>query len=390
MTQHTHPGPQTPAQFLAFQQELDALRLRVMRSLGAEDARYVKTLLWLTRVLEVGGRGLLLVAPWWGGWLGWAVGVGLLTVAHLIETMELGHNLMHGQFNWMNDPRVSAHGYRWNFACDPADWREFHNHVHHHYSNVLGRDRDYGSLRLTAHRPWMPVHLLQALTSTLACLTFEWGVATHNLHLERRKVDPEGARQRIERLWPRTRARLLYTARREYLWWPLVGASVALLAAWTLSLAVLPLMLMGAWSTLSGNLAAGMARNIWAYFIIACGHFTTEAHTFDEADLAGESKGQWYLRQVLSAANIEGGIVLDVLSGNATHQIEHHIYPDMPSNRLAQIAPEVRRICERHGVPYHTGSLPRQVATVVWRITRHSWPGGWHSLTRLPQTHLDA
>jgi fatty acid desaturase len=139
----------------------------------------------------------------------------------------------------------------------------------------------------------------------------------------------------------------------------------------------------GAVAVLSGHIAAGVLRNIWAYFIIACGHFTTEAHTFVEADLVHETKGQWYLRQILSAANFRGGVVLDVLSGNASHQIEHHIYPDLPSNRLAEIAPQVQEICERYGVPYNTGSLPRQVATVVMRIVRHSFPGGWDNLTRL-------
>lgn len=376
------PGPRTAAQMLAFQTELDALRARVCADLGHADAQYVTRLLWLARGLDVAGRSLLIC--WWF-WPAWVVGVLLLTLGHLVETMELGHNLMHGQFDWMNNPRFSAHGYRWNFACEPADWREFHNHIHHHYSNVHGRDRDYGSLRLSAERPWAPGHLLQCLWSTVAALTFEWGVATHNLHLERRHVDPQGIQQRVARLWPRTRARLLYTLRREYLWWPVLGAVVgALLAAAAGHAPVLRGACMGGLMVLAGNLAAGVLRNIWAYFIIACGHFTSEAHTFDEADLKDESKGQWYLRQILSAANIEGGVVLDVLSGNATHQIEHHIYPDLPSNRLAEIAPAVQDICQRHGVPYNTGTLWRQVYTVVLRITRHSLPGGWSGLTRLP------
>lgn len=374
------PGPRTAADMLAFQIELDTLRAAVMSRLGERDARYVVTLLWITRGLEVSGRGLLMCSALWPLWL---VGVVLLTLSHLIETMELGHNLMHGQFNWMNDSRFAARTYRWNFACEPRDWCEFHNHIHHHYANVQGRDRDYGSLRLTAERPWRPSHLLQFVVSTIAALTFEWGVATHNLHLERRRSDPAGIRARVQRLWPRTRARLLFTLRREYLWWPLLGSAVGAIAGIFSGEPMMEATLSAGLAVLVGNLAAGVLRNVWAYFIIACGHFTTEAHIFDEADLPDETKGQWYLRQVLSAANIEGGLVLDVLSGNATHQIEHHIYPDLPSNRLAEIAPVVRDICQRHGVPYNTGSLTRQVSTVIWRIVRHSFPGGWKGLTRL-------
>lgn len=386
------PGPATPEALRALQEDLDALRRRTMRRIGARDARYVITLLWLARALETSGRGLVLMGGWF--WPTWLLGTVLLTLGHLVETMELGHNLMHGQFDWMNDPRFEAHGYRWNFACEPADWREFHNLTHHHYSNVLGRDRDYGSLRLTADRPWTRWHLLQGGVSTIAALSFEWGIAIHNLQLDRRKIDPQGSQARIARLWPRTRARLLFTARREYLWWPLLGMVVGGgLGAWqawgsgasALAVAASKGALLQGVAVLAGHMAAGVARNVWAYFIIACGHFTTEAHTFDEADLPHESKGQWYLRQILSAANIRGGVVLQVLSGHATHQIEHHIYPDLPSSRLAEIAPAVQAICERHGVPYNTGSLTRQVATVVLRIVRHSLPGGWLSVTRLGQ-----
>jgi NADPH-dependent stearoyl-CoA 9-desaturase len=137
------PGPRTAEGLRAFQADLDALRAQVMADLGEFDARYVRTLLWLARGLEVAGRGLILLGGWF--WPTWVLGVALLTVSHLIETMELGHNLMHGQFNWLNDRRFEARGYRWNFACEPQDWCEFHNHTHHHYSNVQGRDRDYGS-----------------------------------------------------------------------------------------------------------------------------------------------------------------------------------------------------------------------------------------------------
>jgi fatty acid desaturase len=387
MTCSATPGPRTAADLQAFQTELEALRTQVMSSLGSADARYVKTLLWIARGLDVSGRGLLLLGGWF--WPTWLLGVCLLTLGHLVETMELGHNLMHGQFNWMNDPRFSAHGYRWNLACEPANWREFHNHIHHHYSNVKGRDRDYSGVRLFGEQAWKPSHLLQCLHVVTSSMSFEWGAAIHNLHLERRRVDPVGAQARIDQLWPRTRAHILFTLRREYLWWPLLGMLASALAAFMSGDPVLSSAMSGGLAVLAGHLAAGVCRNVWAYFVIACGHFTAEAHIFHEADLVGESKGQWYLRQILSAANIEGGIVLDVLSGNATHQIEHHIFPDMPSNRLAEIAPAVHAICLRYGVPYNTGSLSRQVLTVVLRIVRHSFPGGWHNLTRLNPSTAD-
>ena len=392
-------GPHTEQELLAFQQALDDIRAWVLAQLGQDDARYVKTLLWLARGLATLGRGCLVVGAWF--WPTWWLGVLALTLSHLIETMELGHNLMHGQFNWMNDRRFSGKDFRWGFACEPEDWRHFHNLTHHHYANVLGRDRDYGSLRWSAEKPWRPANLWQPLMALVSAVSFEWGVAVHNLQLERRRSDPEGFAARARTLWPRTRARMGLIARREYLWWPLVGASVGACVGLVAAMAgqvwgasspasmAWSAVAAGAWhggsAVLMGNALASVARSVWGFFIIACGHFTAEAHMFDEADLVGETKAQWYLRQALSAANFKAGWCLQVLSGHASHQIEHHLYPDLPSNRLAQIAPRVEAVCRRHGVPYNTGSLSRQVWTVVQRIVRHSFPGGWETLTRLPR-----
>jgi NADPH-dependent stearoyl-CoA 9-desaturase len=380
---HAHfAGPCTEEALRAFQQELDDIRTWVLAQLGPNDARYVKTLLWLARGLAVAGRACLVLGAWF--WPTWWLGVLALTLSHLIETMELGHNLMHGQFNWMNDRRFSGKDFRWGFACEPEDWRHFHNLTHHHYANVLGRDRDYGSLRWSAEKPWRLANLTQPLMALVSAVSFEWGVAVHNLQLERRRTDPYGFEARWQRLWPRTLARIGFIARREYLWWPLIGGVVGgllggLMGAWQ-----------GATAVFVGNAMASVARSVWGFFIIACGHFTAEAHMFDEADLLGETKAQWYLRQALSAANFRAGWCLQVISGHASHQIEHHLFPDLPSNRLAQIAPRVEAVCRRHGVPYNTGSLPRQVWTVVLRIVRHSFPGGWPTLTRLPKPRCAA
>jgi len=45
------------------------------------------------------------------------------------------------------------------------------------------------------------------------------------------------------------------------------------------------------------------------------------------------------VRQLLGAANIEGSPAFHVLSGNLGYQVEHHLYPDMPSTRYSEIAP---------------------------------------------------
>jgi linoleoyl-CoA desaturase len=62
------------------------------------------------------------------------------------------------------------------------------------------------------------------------------------------------------------------------------------------------------------------------------------------------------------------------MTGRLSFQIEHHLFPDLPSNRYGEIAPRVRELCERYGLPYATGSLAHQYFTVLRRIARLSLP----------------
>ncbi len=82
------------------------------------------------------------------------------------------------------------------------------------------------------------------------------------------------------------------------------------------------------------------------------------------------------MRQLTGAANIEGGPFFHVMSGNLGYQVEHHLFPDMPSSRYAQIAPRVKDICERYELPYNTGPFFQQWGMVNRTIVRLAFPGG--------------
>jgi fatty acid desaturase len=128
--------------------------------------------------------------------------------------------------------------------------------------------------------------------------------------------------------------------------------------------------------TLTADLSANVIRNIWAYAIIFCGHFPDQTYTFTEEEVEGETRGGWYVRQLTGAANIDGGPLFHVLSGNLGYQVEHHLYPDMPSTRYGEIAPKVREICMRYGLPYNSGPLHKQLGMVQRTIIRLAFPGG--------------
>ncbi|GAA2587646.1 acyl-CoA desaturase [Actinomadura fulvescens] len=334
--------------------ELDALRQEVMTDLGEADARYIRRVIALQRGLEVTGRLVLFGASRrWAWWTGTAC----LTVAKALENMEIGHNVMHGQWDWMHDPKIHSTTWEWDNACPSDQWKHAHNVLHHTYTNVLGKDRDIGYtiLRVNPAQDWHPVYLAQPLYNLLFAATFELGNAVYDLGAqidsgEKTEAELKAGLADIGR-------KLARQAFKDYVAFPLLAGR-------------------NARHVLTANLAANTLRNIWVHTIIFCGHFPGDVEVFDEEILNDETRGEWYVRQLLGSADITGGKLLHLLTGNLSHQIEHHLYPDMPSIRLARIAPRIREVCDRYGLPYHSASLPRQVARHWGKVIRLAFPGG--------------
>ena len=369
-------GPRSAEALEAFQHELDALRDETRARLGERDARYIRGILKLVRGTEVAGRALLLF-----GWFPptFILGALLLGISKIIDNMELGHNVMHGQFNWMNDPRFHGDTFEWDNTCPKEEWRHSHNYVHHTYTNVIGKDRDfgYGLLRLSNDLRWSWLHPFQLLLTALLATFFELFVAIHDLQMDKvaigRKKWSECRPQ-----WLLVRAKIWRQVRKDYIAWPLVGAMVG--GLWFRSTQGA---LDGALAVLMGNLIGNLIRNVWAWAIIFCGHFTERVYTFKRESIEGETKGQWYLRQILGSSNISGGGLMHLMSGNLSHQIEHHLFPDIPANRYIEMAPKVRAICQKYEIPYNTGSFAAQLWTVFKRIARYSLPGGPHKAVHI-------
>ena len=348
--------------------EIDAIREEVMNDLGQEDANYIRRVVRAQRACEVGGRGLLMAGILPPAWL---AGTGLLSLSKILENMEIGHNVMHGQWDWMRDPKLHSANYEWDTASPAEEWKHSHNYVHHTFTNIVGRDRDvgYGILRMSGEQPWKPIYLAQPLYNWVLAGLFQWGVAFHDLEFERigkTKSLREAASQYV-RIMRKARKQVT----KDYLVFPLLGGPMA------------PFIL-------AGNVNANFIRNLWAYMIIFCGHFTEEAEMFTEDVLENESRGHWYLRQILGSSNIEGGKLMHIMSGNLSHQIEHHLFPDMPSNRYAEVKPRIQAICQRYGIHYNTGRLSRQFGTVMKRVARLALPGGNKGSTGMEAPESDA
>jgi len=334
--------------------ELDALRDEVASSLGERDAAYIRGLIRKQRTLEIGSRGVLLFSLFPPAWL---LGTAGLSIAKILENMEIGHNILHGQWDWMRDPAIHSTTWEWDSAT-PADlWKHSHNELHHRYTNVVGRDNDlgYGIMRVDEDQAWEPSHLLQPVWNLITACLFEYAIAIYDLDVGevaagRKPVDSafKGDVRKVLRKVGRQ-------FRKDYILHPLLSG-------------------VSAPTTLMANATANLVRNIWAHSVIMCGHFPAGVATFATDSIEGETRGQWYVRQMVGSANISGGPITHLMTGNLSFQVEHHLFPDLPSIRYAEIAPRVQELFERYRLPYVTGPLPVQVASAWAKVIRLSLP----------------
>jgi fatty acid desaturase len=333
--------------------ELDALREQVMGSRGERDAAYIRKVIDVQRRLELASRAVLLCSLFPPAWLAGTAG---LSISKILENMEIGHNVMHGQWDWMRDPKIHSTSWEWDNASPSDMWKHSHNQIHHTFTNVLGRDNDlgYGIMRVDEDQRWSRFYLGQPLYNFLNACFFEYGIAAYDLEVGKVLKGRKG-KSVFKRELKAVLGKIKRQATRDYVVHPLLSGPSAL-------------------PTLAANVTANLVRNLWTHSVIMCGHFPEGVETFSKTSIEGESRGEWYLRQMLGAANIRGGELTHLMTGNLSFQVEHHLFPDMPSNRYKEIAPKVQELFERYGLTYATGALPEQLASAWLKVFRLSLP----------------
>ena len=347
----------TAQEIQSFGEKVEAIRREVMDSLGEQDAAYIYKIRNMVRYSEIASRGMLML----GGWIPpvWLAGTALLGLSKIIENMELGHNVMHGQFDWLNDPSLNGAHYDWDTIATGDDWKYTHNYVHHTYTNIVGKDHDvgYGLLRVSESQAWEPRFLLNIPLAIQLMVLFEWYVGLQNLQLEEALIYKTKSWQQVWKDAAKLRQKVRRQVLKDYVFFPLIAGPNAL-------------------PVLAGNIVANIIRSLWSSAVIFNGHFTEDAETFEPDHTAHETRAEWYLRQIRGSSNFSGTAWLHLLSGNLSHQIEHHLFPDMPANRYAEVAPKIRALCAEYGVHYNEASFLQQFASVWVRLAKCSLPDG--------------
>ncbi len=264
--------------------ELDAIRQDFEDARGERDSRYIHRTIAAQRALEAAGRVMLAASSRRSAW--WA-GTVTLGVAKIVENMEIGHNVMHGQWDWMNDPEIHSSTWEWDMSGASKHWRYTHNFMHHKYTNILGMDDDvgYGMLRVTRDQRWKPFQ--------------PWKRAVEHHPRARIRVgsrvaapgtgqDVQGSRRSRGHPGPDARVRRQGRAAGGQGLCRLPGGDVAVAGG---HLQVHPDGQRGGQRhpqrlVQRGDLLRALPRG---------------AEKFTKTDMVGESRGQWYLRQMLAA-----------------------------------------------------------------------------------------
>ena len=344
---------------------LDAIRQEVVDTRGADDAAYIRRVIDVQRKLELGSRAVLLASVFPPAWVLGTLG---LSVAKILDNMEIGHNIMHGQWDWMRDPKIHSSTWEWDNATPSDAWKHSHNEVHHTYTNIVGKDNDlgYGIMRVDEDQRWVPMYLAQPLWNFINACFFEYGIAAYDLELGKNLRTPKHKRSEVFKVNVKgTLGKIRKQATKDYVVHPVLSIPTG---------SFVP--------TLAANATANLVRNLWTHSVIMCGHFPEGVETFEKKEIPEkETRGQWYVRQMLGSANISGSKAMHLMTGNLSHQIEHHLFPDLPSNRYAEVSVKVKAIFDEYGLNYHEASLPAQVYSAWHKVVRLSLPNGWMATT---------
>jgi fatty acid desaturase len=327
----------------------DAIRARVEAELGAADVAHVKKMRAFSRAFEVAGRTLLHVSfeP-----VGFTAGVIALWLHKQLEATEIGHSALHGA--WDNLPGAeafAAKGFDWRVPIEEEAWHVGHNVRHHGHTNIAGKDPDmeFGPVRLTGRTPHRRDHYTQLLTAAFAASHFAAGMNLHFVGL----VNPVGEVDR-KAAWKQAMKKYVPYYTREFGLYPALAGPFF-------------------WKVLLGNWMSELLRDLYSAATIFCGHIGEDVADYAPGTRA-HGRAEWYRMQVEAANDFEVPLPVSILCGALDRQIEHHLFPRFPPNRLREIAPEVRAACVEAGVEYRTGSWGGTLAKVVKRLAKLSVP----------------
>ncbi len=354
----TEDATEDADRYRRFGEAIDTIRSDVEAKIGEEDLKRVRRLDRFSRAMEIAGRVLIHVSldP-----LTFSAGVLALFVHKQLQATEIGHTALHGAYDRIPGVgRFHSRKFRWDVPIDEESWRSGHNVKHHQFTNIAGKDPDihFGPVRLTDKTPHRFHHYVQlpfALAVLFPNFTFMMNLHFTGLHdVYFGNGRPERFDVIKDRSWKSVRQAHLRALRKyapyylkNYVFFPALAGPFF-------------------FKVLFGNWLAETMRDIYSAATIYCGHVGEGVASF-EASARAKGRGRFYAMQCEATNDFEVSRPVSLLCGGLDRQIEHHLFPHLPPERLREIAPRVREACAAHGVSYRTGSW----GSVLKKALRH-------------------
>jgi NADPH-dependent stearoyl-CoA 9-desaturase len=357
-------APWTPEHLEAFGREIYDLGAKAKSQMGPQDLQYLKKINKLSKTSQILGRSLIHFSfdP-----VTWSAGVLALWIHLQLDGVEIGHSALHGCWDELaGAEKFKSTAFKWNCPVDETSWRHEHNSLHHQFTNIAGRDPDlnYGGLRIAEQTPWLPGHLFQIGQFFWTAPIFFWVIAAHATGLTDfthpkdnpyyASVLPDRKLKTFFKSLKQTAKKMLPYSLRQFAFWPLLAGPFA-------------------WKVFAGNFTAEIIRNIYTAATIYAGHFGDDLK-YNDPDFRAHGRGEWFKSQVEGAHNYKVPEFISLMCGALDYQIEHHLYPKLPPNRLRELAPKVRAICKKYGVAYNRASWGESLGKSLKRIAKMSLP----------------
>ncbi len=356
----------TPERLQNFAQEIDEIRQDVFQKLGSEDAEYANRLRDYSKKFEIAGRALIFASidP-----LTWMIGVISLALHKQLETTEIGHYALHGAWDQVaGAEKLHSKTFKWDTPIEEESWKHGHNILHHQFTNIMGKDPDfhYSYLRMAPEVPWFFRDLFQLPVTFAIAPFFTWFMNPHFTgisdlfhpggpkHPEYAPALPDRNLKTLLKAFRLSFKKATPYLFKNFIFWPALAGFF------------FP-------KVLVGNLLADMLRDIYTCASIFPGHLTDDSAAFP-INYKTRGRGEWYKSQVESTNNYDVPKLLSVLCGALNFQIEHHLFPKLPPNRLREIAPRIEEVCKKHGVDYRRASWVGTWKKVLRRVARYSLP----------------
>eukprot|EP00908_Phaeocystis_cordata_P026210 Transcript_8678.p1 GENE.Transcript_8678~~Transcript_8678.p1 ORF type:complete len:425 (-),score=241.17 Transcript_8678:222-1496(-) len=355
----------------AFRDEIKQLGKQLAEQQGEKDVAHLRKIVWWSRLSQ-----------WVGALTMWycvnPVSIFLLSLGCMTRWTCIGHHVCHGGYD-KADTGGRYNRFRFGVgsvyrrATDWLDWMLVeawnceHNQLHHYY---LGEDEDPDlveeNLRILREmNASRPVKLLAA--GVMMGIWKWWYYAPNTFKVL--KVNELRRAGKPLPAHPTHGGAYACTIDPDWLIHGPVFFSAAEFFVRVLApyFALRFLLLPGAFGVLLGSAAfrnslvtlllAEVLTNLHAFLNIVTNHAGDDLYRF-QAHCKPKS-GTFYLRQVISSVNFRTGAphttlgdLNDFLHGWLNYQIEHHLWPQLSMLSYQRAAPEVKKICAKHGVPY--------------------------------------